>query len=491
MAQVDTLTWDQWYTLGSYDGVTWNEYDTSNSTMPFYWWPKKIQIDTNDNVVIAQTYNNGLIEFDGITATQYSSALGNFPDVWVNSLHIDDNGNRWVSTNSNGLLKINGGIVETIPTSEYILNNNRTTSVLVASDGKKWFAINDANNPNTRSGVFTLDTNNVWTSFELELDGIMGSPYAIEEDASGNIYVVGRFTTMKYNGNTWIETACEQGSSVRTDIAFDNFGNYWKGRDQSYIVKCDETFYEQISYGGNGHHSVEVDFADNIWIGTQYTIVKMDQNENYTTYGFSEIGPGSINDIEFDSQQHLWATGAHNLIEFDGTTWIFHPYPSMSYTTDIEIDNYDNVWVSFLGGVGRFDGSNWLVYDTSNTFFVDDYVVEISLDIPNNTLWGATYSGGIFSFTDSNLIAGIDEINTELKTNVYPNPASEIVNIDIDVIYAEDALITLIDLNGNLIKKQVSSGPNNILEIANVTPGFYLLKVASHGFEASKKLVIK
>lgn len=491
MRHIDTITWTPWYTLGSYDGTNWNEYDTTNSSIPFLWEPKKLQTDTNNTLVIS--VSNGLIEFDGVNAVIFNSDLGNFPDIWLNSLHIDDSGNRWLSTRSNGLLRMNGGVIDTIPTSENILNSSRSSSVLVASDGKKWFALNDGGNPTFNNGVFMLDNNNVWTSFEQEVGGAWNSPYVIEEDALGNIFVVCRLKTMKYDGTIWTETACGGGGLFKTDIAFDNFGNYWKAPPQNFIVKCNDSVYEAIGYGSIYNQAcVEVDFANNVWIGAQGTIVKIDQNENITTYGQNEIGVSLsiIYDIEFDSQQHLWAVSEGNLINFDGTNWTIHPFPEIGYLTDLEIDNNNNIWVSFLGGISYFDGSNWIIFDNSNSFFIDNYVREISLDIPNNTIWGATQEGGVFSFTNPTLISGIDEKKSELKANVYPNPATDKINIDIDATLCDGAIISLLNLNGTLIKKLICSSPNAILDISNITPGFYLIKVSNNGFATMKKIVI-
>lgn len=75
-----------------------------------------------------------------------------------------------------------------------------------------------------------------------------------------------------------------------------------------------------------------------------------------------------------------------------------------------------------------------------------------------------------------------------VSVSVYPNPASEKINIETDKEVQE---ITLINLNGQIIqqvKKPVPQG--NVYSLDNLSQGFYLLKVGVDNKKITKKIIV-
>lgn len=82
--------------------------------------------------------------------------------------------------------------------------------------------------------------------------------------------------------------------------------------------------------------------------------------------------------------------------------------------------------------------------------------------------------------------ASVDDVFTS-KTAIYPNPASQFVNI------SSELEINKVDIYNLLGKKVMTTDTlnNNVLEVSNLSSGIYMMKLVSGNLVASKKLIIK
>ena len=70
---------------------------------------------------------------------------------------------------------------------------------------------------------------------------------------------------------------------------------------------------------------------------------------------------------------------------------------------------------------------------------------------------------------------------------VFPNPASEQVTVDA----LPNSLVTLIDITGNVIIQQVSSGPTTSLNLEGISKGIYLIRVVNGENARTTKLMVQ
>ena len=88
---------------------------------------------------------------------------------------------------------------------------------------------------------------------------------------------------------------------------------------------------------------------------------------------------------------------------------------------------------------------------------------------------------------------GIDEANM-IAMNVYPNPASENINVTFEAMNSE-YVITVLDIQGRTIASKVLTGVNGAQEVAfateNMAKGSYIVRIASNGFSATKNVVVR
>ncbi|MEI6061713.1 MAG: Ig-like domain-containing protein [Bacteroidota bacterium] len=92
-----------------------------------------------------------------------------------------------------------------------------------------------------------------------------------------------------------------------------------------------------------------------------------------------------------------------------------------------------------------------------------------------------------FTIIDATTALGEDTKDNLIK--VYPNPASDKLNIEVSV----NSKIQLLDLNGKLIvaEQNVNANQKQTIDVSNVAAGVYMLKVYNNSFVKMQKVIVK
>jgi hypothetical protein len=94
-----------------------------------------------------------------------------------------------------------------------------------------------------------------------------------------------------------------------------------------------------------------------------------------------------------------------------------------------------------------------------------------------NSRWNTCYKTGTS--------LGINDVgSTQIK--IYPNPANDVLNIDIENI--ENYVVSLISIYGQTIGQYKPT--HNQINISNLVPGIYFIKLSNHEKEYIQKLII-
>ncbi|TSA28880.1 MAG: T9SS C-terminal target domain-containing protein [Ignavibacteriales bacterium] len=172
--------------------------------------------------------------------------------------------------------------------------------------------------------------------------------------------------------------------------------------------------YNNSNYSLTATYCLTVDASNNIWIGTNRSIVKFNQLNTWTVYDASNSGMPNdrVVDIATTGTNSVWVcTYGSGLLNFNGSMWQQY-LPSncgilSNYTYCVGFDTPGNVWMGILSanaqnaGVMKWSGgNNWTPY---NNFF-DGYnyknVEAIAKDNAGN-IWCGT-SIGVFKFDGTN-----------------------------------------------------------------------------------------
>ncbi|MDA3866985.1 MAG: T9SS type A sorting domain-containing protein, partial [Salinivirgaceae bacterium] len=112
----------------------------------------------------------------------------------------------------------------------------------------------------------------------------------------------------------------------------------------------------------------------------------------------------------------------------------------------------------------------------------------IAAQLGNDTVYAAAPVDQTLTVTQA---TGIKE--TELaKFNMYPNPATDILTIDIENIsYSENIEISIIDLNGKIVYSENIENSNCKINISDYTAGLYFVELKTPGNIHKRKLIIE
>ena len=159
----------------------------------------------------------------------------------------------------------------------------------------------------------------------------------------------------------------------------------------------------------------------------------------------------------------------------------------------IAIDQQGNKWFGTYGrGVSKFDGSTWTTYKTNGVSSCD--VRSIAIDQQGNKWFGTDC--GVSEFIENNIVNTNDQLKNEKIMTIYPNPASDLVSLNIGSDsyqngISEDFEINIYNLMGKLVKTVILKQNQKQINIGNLSNGVYMLTIKSKSLTATKKLIIQ
>ena len=189
-------------------------------------------------------------------------------------------------------------------------------------------------------------------------------------------------------------------------------------------------------------------------------------------------------------------TGGTNggLATFDGSTfttvWPFYSVGTGVY--GMRLDASNNVWVSTrCEGLYKFDGNSWTqipeIPTTSCSF-------DVHIDRKNNVWYSSIMSSATSGLWTNRLPLGIDEHSSKNALTVFPNPASEELNIDISTQGSPKIKIEIYNSIGSLVYSQKSNlnsqERREVIDIRSFSAGLYFLAIESDGELLSKRFVV-
>jgi photosystem II stability/assembly factor-like uncharacterized protein len=137
------------------------------------------------------------------------------------------------------------------------------------------------------------------------------------------------------------------------------------------------------------------------------------------------------------------------------------------------ITSSNTIFLATTNGVHQSNdyGLNWISTGCSNT---------LSLAIVGDTLFTGTGWHGIWKRGLSELIGGVEEITDNRKMTIYPNPASDMINIELkQVSTSENALVSIHDIRGHLLLQEPVHKEKTEINILGLEKGIYMVKLTS------------
>lgn len=155
--------------------------------------------------------------------------------------------------------------------------------------------------------------------------------------------------------------------------------------------------------------------------------------------------------------------------------------------------NHEDMDVTIIGNFDVNEGNinpsfqesgKWYDYLSGDSIVVEGVNDEISLN-----------AGEYHIYTSKRLTkpdyVGVNEIiyDKENKVNIFPNPASNNVNVFIDESISGISTVVLFDVQGRKIKEMKFIGNQIVIDIEDLNKGLYLLNVETNGFTYVNKIL--
>jgi hypothetical protein len=312
----------------------------------------------------------------------------------------------------------------------------------------------------------------IFSKVALDSDGIQGWRYNSQTNFAsvGNVY--------KFVNGTW-----PNGNPITVDSV--SFG-YSVAGDASHLGFATVRVYQWEDVNGDGlvqgepenerfllgEGTVEGDLIDDATAGSIIT-VKVEKDG---------VGSGEALVLPDTDNLNLLVMVDYAPIDDGGASWFFYAVNANDYG---QFNVAANVFALEAGHQIIQPGS---VFGSGTDGGLDDVNARLFDQSGALVFHTPVYLGGLMSATD--------DFNPNVRMNVYPNPAAEYVNIDINLENtAEYANILVADINGKIV---IARKFNNVstkevnLDLTNLASGVYTLQVITpEGFNSTKLSVVK
>ena len=215
-----------------------------------------------------------------------------------------------------------------------------------------------------------------------------------------------------------------------------------------------------------------------------YTQIRLSNNAFTGSVDLTNLSNATIIDLSHNYLTSIDVTGLTNL-----------DFLAVDYCTLTDLDVTTNVNLTSLTAIGN----DLTCLDLSQNPILTG--VEVNINAANLTIVvanvaDANASTGIYQwwYKDATATYGTtcsttatNEIDLADNILVYPNPTTEIININSN----HNATYTLYDINGSLVLEGNIQSGNNTVELSSITKGLYFVKVSSFNQIFTSKLIVK
>lgn len=191
-------------------------------------------------------------------------------------------------------------------------------------------------------------------------------------------------------------------------LAKDTTGNLWIGTDYG-LVKYDGAAFTIIDSSNsdlpvNEIRSIAFDKTGKMWVGTLQAGFSIFNGSSWTSFNSqnSLLPDNQVRTIGFDTAGIAWLGTSGGAVYQSDEGWIvysiFNSPIGADNINDIHIDKNDVVWIGTVnGGISRKTGNVWNTYNNVNSGVSDNTINDLESDIFGN-VWFATPAQGLGRF---------------------------------------------------------------------------------------------
>jgi hypothetical protein len=224
-----------------------------------------------------------------------------------------------------------------------------------------------------------------------------------------------------------------------------------------------------------------------------------------TAKGFEWGGYGSKGNWEFNTMRPGWAMPIHQLMVTNGVNIFFQGHDHLYAKEQLDGLVYQEVpmpsdstyQIGVLANADAYtdvtlDGSGHIRVSVTPTCVTVDY---IRAYLPKDTLNGKHRNREVaFSYTVGTCAktTPVQEINADQEFNVFPNPAKDLLNVQVKNAFSFDQKIDLLNLQGQVLQSQIMTKGSTMVQfgLQQVPPGVYVVRIPGANQAQAIKVVV-
>ncbi len=74
---------------------------------------------------------------------------------------------------------------------------------------------------------------------------------------------------------------------------------------------------------------------------------------------------------------------------------------------------------------------------------------------------------------------------------LYPNPAKNVLNIELDNLLNDNKTVTIANILGEVVLSETSSGNKFSINTSNLISGVYFVTISNKGIQSTQKIIIE
>ncbi len=315
------------------------------------------------------------------------------------------------------------------------------------------------------------------------------------------------WTPRRNNENDWSETVMSTGSN-HPDYGwgiYNNVSHNVEG-DSIYIIKTKAGDFKKFVITGMMAMTQSWDFKYANLDGSDEvsgSIVKTNYTgKNFVYYSIDhdstmDLEPMATDwDILFSRYTARYPVGGYYNVAGIQT----NKFRTTGEAKDVDVDNVDWTTLNYVDSIGEI-GWDWKTFN--NTTFMYDISDSLTYFVAdtNNNVWQITLTGFDYTIAQFNFnkkrVEGVSvqDLNTPLTgINVYPNPATDVLNISIENEALNTVNVSIFSITGSQVYQlnRNVSGVNNLeISVADWQSGVYFVRIENGGKTAIQKLIVQ
>lgn len=285
---------------------------------------RRIYQDQQGNLWLG-TNGDGVIRYNGDTLEYFSLNQG-FGGLAVRGIVGDSKGNIWFGT-ERGVTLYNGTSFTNFTEKDGLVHND-VWSIIVDTHDKIWIG--------TYGGACVFDgkTFNPFNIPESEIDSTRGVSskeiiHCIMEDRQGNIWFGNNGGAYKYDGKSLTNINESDGlcNNAVNCILEDNKGNTWFATHHNGVCRWDGKSFDHLSTDdgieGSEAWDLYLDNLGNIWFPTEGFGVYRYGGSGFTNFHDDQgLASDAVQCTFQDKDGRLWVGGYQGLFYFDGESFL-------------------------------------------------------------------------------------------------------------------------------------------------------------------------